>query len=331
MVRLARRPHGVPVADDFHIVSEDLRDLADGELLVGVEHVSLNPAMRNWIRAGEASSLPGLAVGELMRAEAVGRVLVSGDERYAPGDPVFGMFGVQELAIVAPKRVAPIDESLGPLSAHLGVLGLQGLSAYFGIHDIARVAPGETVVVSGAAGAVGSIAGQLATRRGGRTIGIVGGPQKAARIVDELGFAAAIDHRAGDVGGQLEALAPDGIDVVFDNVGGEVLDATLNQLAVGARVVLCGATSQYNADGPMRGPTNYFQLVHRRARMEGFLVMDHADRYGEGRIALGRMLAAGELRGPAQVLGTGIDEFPAALAALFGGDNFGKALLQVVP
>jgi NADPH-dependent curcumin reductase CurA len=330
LVRVARLPVGVATADDWAIDEGLAEDPSDGELVVAVEYVSLNPAMRNWLRDTPGSQT-ALRVGDVMRAEAVGRVVISRDPNFGAGDAVFGMLGVQEHVVVSGKRVVPVDESLAPARAWLGTLGYQGLSAWFGLHDIGQVRSEETVVVSGAAGAVGSIAGQLAKIAGATSIGIVGDSSKAQRIVDELGFDVAIARSAGDVSAQLRELVPNGVDIAFDNVGGEVLDAMLAHLAVGARVVLCGATSQYNDDGPMRGPSNYFALVRQRARMEGFLITDYWKRHQEGRVALAGLLADGRLTGPDHVLGRGIASFPAALTALFSGANFGKALLQVVP
>lgn len=222
-----------------------------------------------------------------------------------------------------------VDTTLAPAPVHLGALGISGITAYFGLLDVGRPQPGQTVVVSGAAGSVGSIVGQVARIVGCRAIGIAGGEQKCRWLVDELGFDAAIDYQAGDLRLQLKMHAPNGIDVFFDNVGGEVLEAGLSRLARGARVVICGAISQYNAAGELHGPANYMQLLVARASMTGFVVFDYADRYGEAVGQLANWLASGELRAREQVVAGDVGDFPEALLALFRGENTGKLVLAL--
>ena len=239
------------------------------------------------------------------------------------------MFGVQRFAISDGAGVMRVDTTLAPAPVHLGVLGMTGLTAYFGLLDIGRPEPGQTVVVSGAAGAVGSVAGQIARIKGCRAVGIAGGPEKCEWLTQELGFDAAIDYKRGDLRAQLRECAPDGVDVYFDNVGGEILDEVLRRLARGARVVICGAISQYNAEEPPKGPANYMQLLVMRASMTGFLVFDFAKRYPEGVAQLAKWLQSGELRSREDVVSGGLDKFPEVFLMLFRGENTGKLILQL--
>jgi NADPH-dependent curcumin reductase CurA len=225
--------------------------------------------------------------------------------------------------------VTRVDTTLAPAPVHLGVLGISGLTAYFGLLDIGKPEPGQTVVVSGAAGSVGNIVGQIARIKGCRAIGIAGGPDKCRWLVEELGFDAAIDYKAGELRSQLKASAPDGVDVFFDNVGGEVLDEVLRRLARGARVVISGAVSQYNATEAPRGPGNYMQLLVTRSSMTGFVIFDYADRFGEGVAQLAQWLQAGELRSREDVVQGDIDQFPDVLLRLFRGENTGKLVLAL--
>jgi NADPH-dependent curcumin reductase CurA len=238
------------------------------------------------------------------------------------------MFGVQRYAVSDGGGVRLIDTTLAPAPVHLGVLGMTGLTAYFGLLDVGRPEPGQTVVVSGAAGAVGSVVGQIARIKGCRTVGIAGGPEKCAWLVDGLGFDAAIDYKRGELRADLRRHAPDGVDVYFDNVGGETLDEVLRRISRGARVVICGAISQYNATEP-RGPVNYMQLLVQRASMTGFLVFDYTDRYPEAIAQLGQWLRAGELQSREDVIRDGLDRFPEVFLRLFRGENTGKLILQL--
>ena len=253
-VRLAARPTGLPQASDWDIVEEPVPVPAAGELLVAVSHISLDPAMRGWMNAG-ASYIEPVEIGDVMRAGAVGRVIASEHPDFAVGEHVYGVFGVQEYALSTGAGVVKVDPSLAPLPTYLGTLGMTGLTAYFGLLDVAKLSEGDTVVVSGAAGAVGNAAGQIAKIKGARVIGIAGGADKCRWLVEELGFDAAIDYKAEDVRRALREAAPEGVDVYFDNVGGDILDAVLTRLARGARIVICGAVSQYNATDGVQGPS----------------------------------------------------------------------------
>jgi NADPH-dependent curcumin reductase CurA len=326
--RLAARPVGLPKASDWSYVEEPVRELAPGEFLVRVEHISVDPAMRAWMNAGR-SYIPPVEIGEVMRAGGIGRVIDSHHPDYRVGEHLYGTFGVQRYAVSNGKGVTRVDTSLAPAPVHLGVLGISGLTAYFGLLDVGRPQPGQTVVVSGAAGSVGSVAGQIARIKGCRAIGIAGGADKCRWLVEELGFDAAIDYKAGDLRSRLKELTPDGVDVFFDNVGGEVLEHVLARLAHGARVVISGAISQYNATEPPRGPANYMQLLVARASMTGFVIFDYAARYAEGVAQLAKWLRSGELRSREDVVHGGIEQFPEVLLRLFRGDNTGKLVLAL--
>jgi NADPH-dependent curcumin reductase CurA len=296
-------------------------------MLVKVLYISLDPAMRGWMNDNR-SYVPPVAIGEVMRGGGVGRVIASKNERFAPGDHVVGIFGIQEFALSDGRGVTKVEPSLAPLPVYLGALGMPGLTAYFGLLDIGRPEAGQTVVVSGAAGAVGGIVGQIAKIKGCRAIGIAGGPDKCDYVVNELGFDACIDYKEGGVRAALKAHCPDRIDVYFDNVGGEILDDVLTRLARKARIVLCGAVSQYNNTGPMKGPSNYMNLLVDRATMTGFLVFDFADRYMEGAMQIAQWMGEGKLKSKEDIV-EGIENFPETLLKLFNGENFGKLVLKV--
>jgi NADPH-dependent curcumin reductase CurA len=327
-LRLAKRPEGEVEPSDFELTEEEVASPGDGEVLVKVEYLSLDPAMRGWMR-DTASYIPPVELGAVMRAGAAGEVVESNHPKVAAGDHVVGMLGAQEYAVAPGDALTKVDPSFADLPVYLGALGMPGMTAYFGLLDVGEAKEGDTVVVSGAAGAVGSVAGQIAKIKGCRAIGIAGGPEKCAWIVDDLGFDAAIDYKSENVGKALKQHCPDGIDVYFDNVGGDILDAALARLAHGARVVICGAISQYNADGGMRGPSNYMMLLVRRARMQGFLVFDYAARYKEAAREMAGWIAEGRLKTREEVVGGGIKAFPDALLKLFRGENTGKLVLRV--
>lgn len=326
---LAKRPVGEPTPDDFEVKDVDSPSPGDGEALVRVLQISLDPAMRGWM-SDTPSYAPPVGLGEVMRAVTTGVVVESRSDKLAPGDHVVGMLGVQEEGVAPADALTKVDTSMAPLPAFLGALGMPGLTAYFGLTEVGDMREGDTIVVSGAAGAVGSVAGQIAKAKGAASVvGIAGGPDKCQWITDELGFDAAIDYKAESVGRRLHELCPNGIDVYFDNVGGEILDAALANLAWGARVVICGAISQYNAEGGMRGPSNYMMLLVRRARMQGFLVFDYVKKYGEALKEMGAWVADGRLKHREEITEGSIEDFQPTLMKLFRGDNTGKLVLQI--
>jgi NADPH-dependent curcumin reductase CurA len=327
-IRLAARPTGMPQQSDWEMTEEPLLSPAAGEFSVEISHISLDPAMRGWMNAG-ASYIDPVEIGSVMRAAAVGSVLASAHPAYAPGDYVYGTFGVQEYALCDGKGVIKVDASLAPLTTYLGALGMTGMTAYFGVLDVGRLKEGDTVVVSGAAGAVGSVAGQIAKIKGARVIGIAGGEAKCRWLVEELGFDAAIDYKAEDVRLALREAAPARVDVYFDNVGGEILDAVLTRLARGARIVICGAVSQYNASEGVRGPSNYLALLVSRASMTGMVVFDYAARYAQAAAEIVGWMNEGRLVSREDVVEGGVADFPQTLLRLFAGENTGKLVLHV--
>ncbi|WP_020672870.1 NADP-dependent oxidoreductase [Amycolatopsis nigrescens] len=326
--RLAARPSGLPKPTDWEYRAQPVAGPADGEFLVEISHLSLDPAMRGWMNAGK-SYIPPVEIGEVMRAGAIGRVIESRNPRFAVGDHVSGTFGVQEYAVSDGREVRKVDPDVAPLATYLGALGMPGMTAYFGLLDIGRPKAGQTVVVSGAAGAVGSVTGQIAKIHGCRVVGIAGGAEKCRLLTDELGFDAAIDYKAEDVKAALREHAPDGVDVYFDNVGGDILDTVLTRLARGARIVICGAISQYNNTEPVRGPANYMSLLVHRASMTGMVVFDYADRFRAASAEMAGWLADGRLKVREHVVEAGLEAFPDTLLSLFSGDNVGKLVLKI--
>jgi NADPH-dependent curcumin reductase CurA len=328
-LRLSKRPVGDPAPSDFEVVEEELPSPAEGEALVKVQHISLDPAMRGWM-SDAPSYLPPVGLGEVMRAGTAGVVVESNSDRLAAGDEVVGILGVQEHGVASAKALTKVDTSLAPLATYLGALGMPGLTAYFGLTEVGNLQEGDTVVISGAAGAVGSVAGQIAKAMGaGKVIGIAGSEDKCRWLTEHLGFDEAIDYKSENVGKRLHELAPGGINVYFDNVGGDILDAALANLAWGARVVICGAISQYNATDGMRGPKNYMMLLVKRSRMQGFLVFDYADKYGEALQRMGGWLNEGKLKAREEIVEGSIEDFQPTLMKLFRGENTGKLLLQI--
>ncbi|GLW46515.1 NADP-dependent oxidoreductase [Streptomyces sp. NBRC 14336] len=326
-VRLAARPVGEPRPTDWQHVEEPVGEPGDGEFLVRVLCLSIDPAMRGWMNAGRSYIRP-VEIGEVMRAGAIGRVIASKHPGFAVGHHVSGSFGVQEYCVSNGLGVTKVDPAAAPLPTYLGTLGMSGLTAYFGLIDIGRPEPGQTVVVSGAAGAVGSVVGQIAKILGCRVVGIAGGADKCRMVVEEFGFDAAVDYQSEDVRKALREHAPNGVDVYFDNVGGEILDAVLLRLARGARIVVCGAISQYNSTKP-QGPANYLSLLVNRATMTGMVVFDYADRYGEGIKAMAAWRAEGRLKSLEDVVSGSVDDFPDTLMRLFRGENRGKLVLKI--
>jgi hypothetical protein len=326
---LRRRPVGLVAESDFELRESPVPEPKDGEALVRVMYVSFDPAMRGWLE-DRPSYIPPVQIGEVMRAGAVGEVIASKSPNHQVGDLVQGMFGWQEYGVAAPGGLLAantLPKGMPPTWA-LGVCGITGLTAYFGLLDLGKPKAGETVVVSGAAGATGSIAGQIAKLEGARVVGIAGGRDKCKWLTDKAHFDAAIDYKAENVGTRLRELCPKGIDVYFDNVGGEILDAALGQLAQRARVVLCGGISGYNEKTPPPGPRNLMNLVITRSRMEGFIVIDYARRFAEAGQQLAQWVSAGKLA-HAEDIQSGIANAPKTLLRLFEGKNLGKQLLKV--
>jgi len=325
--RLAARPMGMPKRSDWNYAEEAAREPGEGEFLVKVLQISLDPAMRGWVNAGR-SYMPPVGIGEVMRALAAGRVIESKNPNFAVGDHVYGGLGVQEYALSNGQGLSKVDTRVAPLPKYLSVLGMPGMTAYFGLLDTGAPQAGNTVVVSAAAGAVGSVVGQIARIKGCRAVGIAGGAQKCQYLTGELGFDAAIDYKNEDVTAGLRKHCPQGIDVYFDNVGGDILDAVLAQINRGARIVICGGISQYNNTGPIKGPTNYLSLLVNRATMKGMLVTDFMDRYPQAAREMAGWMAAGKLKSREDIV-EGLQNFPEALLKLFTGENFGKLILKV--
>jgi NADPH-dependent curcumin reductase CurA len=332
-LRLASRPVGPIAPQNWQLTEAPVAEPAEGQVLVQTLLLSLDPAMRGWLN-DTRSYIPPVGIGEVMRAGGIGRVLVSRDPAFVPGDLVSGLLGAQDYCAAAQampgsRALQKIDTRLGSPSQWLNVFGIPGMTAYFGLLDVGRPKPGDTVVVSGAAGAVGQTVGQLARIKGCRVVGIAGGPAKCEWVVRELGFDACIDYKSGSVRDGLKQHCPQGVDIYFDNVGGEILDHLLARLRPKARIVLCGAISQYNATGAMVGPKNYMALLVQRARMEGMVVFDYADRFPAAIAELAGYLKDGRMNSREDIVEGGIAAFPRALDMLFSGQNFGKLVLKV--
>ena len=325
-VLLARRPSGWVQETDFRIVESAIPEIADGQLLVRNHYLSLDPYMRNRINDVK-SYAKAVAPGEVMVGETVGEVVASRHPGFKPGAHVAGMSGWQLYAVSDGSDIRPVDDSGVPLSAHLGILGMPGATAYIGLLDVGQPKSGETVLVSAASGAVGSVAGQLARIRGCRAIGIAGGPDKCRHVVDELGFDACIDYKAGRVAEDLRNAAPDGIDVCFENVGGEIFDAALGILNPFSRIALCGLVSQYNLIEPY-GMKNIRSLLANRITLKGFIVVDHLDRWPAARRDLALWVKDGRIK-YRETIARGIENAPAAFIGLLKGRNLGKQLVKL--
>ena len=332
-VRLAARPQGLPKASDWQFTEEPVAEPADGGVLVKTLALSLDPAMRGWMNEGK-SYIPPVGIGEVMRAGGIGVVVASKSPAFAVGDHVTGGPGVQEYCLVPADQLkrsglAKIDLRLGSVTQWLNVLGMPGMTGYFGLMDIGQPNAGETVVVSGAAGAVGQTVGQVAKIKGCRVVGIAGGAAKCEWVVKELGFDACIDYKGGSVKDGLKEHCPNGVDIYFDNVGGEILDTVLTRINRKARIIICGAISQYNNTTAVQGPKNYLSLLVNRARMEGMVVFDYADRYGVAIAEMAGYLQQGRMKSKEDVVEGGVKVFPETLNKLFSGENFGKLVLKV--
>lgn len=326
---LRERPTGRIGAGTFELSEAPVPEISDGEALVRVDWISLDPTNRAWIN-DLPSYLPPVGIGEVMRGGGLGEVVESKNPRYQVGQKVQGLVGWQEYAVVSDAMpMLPLDvaEGVSP-SAYLGALGMTGLTAWIGIRDIGKPRPGETVVVSAAAGAVGSVAGQLAKADGARVVGIAGGPEKCALLTEQLGFDAAVDHRADDWRTQLAAATPHGVDVDFENVGGDIMDAIFARLNIGARIALCGLISGYNSAEPPPGPRAFGNLLVRRATLQGFIVLDHLRRAPEAITEISGLIAHGKLT-PLETVVTGFEQLPTAINMLFDGKNVGKLVVKV--
>jgi NADPH-dependent curcumin reductase len=326
-IRLAARPVGLPARSDWQFTENPVPTPHDGEVLARVLCISLDPAMRGWMNEGKSYIAP-VALGDVMRAGAVGKVIESKNAKFAAGDYVVGGLGVQEFAALDGAQLTKIDPRLAPLPKFLNTLGMPGMTAYFGLLDVGEPKEGDTVVVSAASGAVGATVGQIAKIKGCRAVGIAGGAAKCRYVKEELGFDAAVDYKAEDVRKSLRTHCPNGVNVYFDNVGGDILDIVLAQLARHARVVICGAISQYNNTAAIKGPSNYLSLLVNRARMEGMVVFDYASRYPQAIADIAGWIAAGKLKSREDIV-DGLENFPETLLKLFNGENFGKLVLKV--
>ena len=326
---LRERPTGRIGPDTFELSEQAVPEIGDGEALVRVDWISLDPTNRTWIN-DTPTYLPPVGIGEVMRAGGLGEVVASNNPKYAVGQMVQGLLGWQEYAVISDATfVTPVEVGAGiSPSAYLGALGTTGLTAWIGIHDIGDPKRGETVVVSAAAGAVGSVAGQLAKAAGARVVGIAGGPEKCALLTERLGFDAAVDHRADDWAAQLTAATPDGIDVDFENVGGDIMDAVFARLNIGARVALCGLISGYNSADPPPGPRAFGNLLVQRATLRGFIVLDHFGRAAEAMSEIAGLITAGRLT-PLETVVEGFEQLPTAINMLFDGKNVGKLVVKV--
>ena len=341
-VRLAARPAGLPTAANWQHTEEPVAEPAEGGVLVKTLALSLDPAMRGWMNDGK-SYIPPVAIGEVMRAGGIGVVVASRSPAFAVGDHITCSPGVQEYCLVPADQLkrsglARIDLGVGSLTQWLNVLGMPGMTGYFGLMDVGLPQAGDTLVVSGAAGAVGQTVGQLAKIKGCRVVGIAGGPAKCDWVVEALGFDACIDYKAAAPGAStqwnavregLRQHCPNGVDIYFDNVGGDILDQVLARINRRARIVICGAISQYNNTTPVQGPKNYLSLLVNRARMEGIVVFDYAARYPVAIAELAGYLKDGRMKSREDVVEGGVAAFPATLSMLFTGENFGKLVLKL--
>lgn len=324
---LQKRPVGLPQKDTWELTATAIPTIGDGEFLIQNKYVSLDPAMRGWMNETKSYIEP-VGLGDVMRAGTVGEVIESKHPDFKAGDKVTGWGGVQQYSISNGKGYHQVDPSLAPLPTYLGTLGLTGMTAYFGLLDVGKLKEGETVVVSGAAGAVGSVVGQIAKIKHCKVVGIAGGKEKCHYLTDQLGFDAAIDYKEENIKTSLRRHCPDGVDVFFDNVGGEILDAVLTQIRMKARIVICGAISQYNNTVPVKGPSNYLSLLVNRATMEGMVVFDFAKQYKEAAKDLAGWIHEGKLKSQEDVY-DGIENFFETFLKLFSGQKLGKLVLKV--
>ena len=327
-VQLAARPEGLPKPADWAITEEPMSEPGPEEVLVKVRYISVDPAMRGWMN-DRPSYVPVLGLGAVMRALTVGEVVASNSGAHRVGDWVAGLDGVQDYAISDGSQYMKIDTGLAPPQTYLNTLGIAGLTAYCGLLEVGQFQAGNTALVSGAAGSVGAHVGQIARLKGGRAVGIAGGPEKCAYLIDELGFDAAIDYKKENLYKSLGRACPDGIDLFFDNVGGDTLNTGLAFINVGARVVICGAISQYNETRSFQGPSNYIRLLMRSSRMEGFIYFDFRDKWPGMLKDLATWRAEGKIVCREDITEGPVDIFPDTLLRLFSGENFGKLMIKL--
>ncbi|WP_299458710.1 NADP-dependent oxidoreductase [uncultured Microscilla sp.] len=327
-VILKQRPVGLPDESTWETVKADIPSAKEGEVVVKQHYISLDPAMRGWMNDAK-SYLPPVGIGEVMRAGSVGEVVESKHPDFQVGDYLSGWGGVQQYAATDAKGWFKVDPNLVSLPTYIGTLGMPGMTAYFGILEVGKIKEGETVLISGAAGAVGSIAGQIAKIKGCKVVGIAGGAEKCAYLKDELGFDGAIDYKNEDIHAAIKRECPKGVDVYFDNVGGDILDAALANLRMHGRVPLCGAISQYNSTEGIAGPKNYLSLLVNRGTMQGFIILDYAKDYQKAAMEMGTWMSQGKLKSREDVH-EGIENFRETFLRLFSGEKLGKLVLKVM-
>ena len=326
-LKLVKRPVGMPDADTWVLETNPIPEPGEGEFLIEQHYISLDPAMRGWMNDTK-SYIPPVGLGEVMRAGSIGKVIKSNHPKFNVGDCVTGWAGVQQYTVTNGERFYTVDTNLAPMPTYIGTLGMPGMTAYFGILEVGKIKEGDVVLVSGAAGAVGSVVGQIAKIKGCKVIGIAGGAEKCKYIVDELGFDGAIDYKSESVHAGLKRECPKGIDVYFDNVGGDILDAALARIRMHARIVICGAISQYNNTTPIKGPSNYLSLLVNRGTMTGMVVMDYAQDYGKAAMEMGMWMAQGKLKSKEDIY-HGIENFHDTFKRLFTGEKKGKLVLKI--
>ncbi|MGJ8592921.1 MAG: NADP-dependent oxidoreductase [Aquaticitalea sp.] len=322
-----KRPTGYPDAQTWSLETNETTEPKEGEVLIEQHYISLDPAMRGWMNEGKSYIEP-VELDAVMRAGSIGNVIESKHPKFEVGDCLTGWGGVQQYVTTNAETWHKVDPSVVSMPKYLSVLGMTGMTAYFGIIEVGQINKGDSVLISGAAGAVGSIVGQIAKIKGCRVVGIAGGKEKCEYLTNELGFDAAIDYKSDDMIQSLKEHCPKGVDVFFDNVGGEILDLALTQLRRGARVVICGAISQYNNKARIKGPSNYLSLLVNRATMQGMVVFDYADQYGVAAKQLGKWLAEGKIKSKEAVY-EGIENFQDTYDRLFTGEKLGKLVLKV--
>ncbi len=326
-ITLKKRPIGLPKEDTWQLINLEIPELQEGEFLVQCEYISLDPAMRGWLNDTKSYIEP-VQINAVMRAGGVGKVIDSKNEKFKTGDFVYGQTGVQQYVITDGKGYHKVDPNIAPLPMYTSVLGMTGMTAYFGILEVGELKEGDAVLVSGAAGAVGSVVGQIAKIKNCKVVGIAGGKEKCDYLINELGFDVAIDYKNDDIKEQIKTHFPKGIDVYFDNIGGDLLDAALGRLALHARIVICGAISQYNNTSAVKGPSNYLSLLVSRASMKGMVVFDYAKDYQKAAMQLGTWMAQGKLKSKEDIY-NGIENFHETFLKLFSGEKMGKLVLKV--